>query len=272
MTMPAPIGHNNPPSETEIVALKLDEGTKDLTERQKKLIEALERLPAKIDGAESAQKITTYAAQIQDCISKLEDERVARKRPYDDLAKIVHNFFKTRQDELSGAISKVKALLKSYDDEQRVLRQKEENDRRAAEVAAAAEKAEAAKKLADEAAALEQAGMTQAAEKTLEQAAQVEAAAFQQAAAASAPTAPVRSITRGAGGGSASSRGKWEIKITDLEKLDVVQLLPFLDRAALDKALRGWKTLKTKQLKEGDTPPVLQGAEVYWDTAIAIRR
>lgn len=269
---PPPIGHNQPPSETELLAAKLAEETLDLDSRYKALMSGLSRLPEKIETAEWSKKVTTYAAQLQDCIAKMEEERVARKRPFDELAKIVHNFFKSKQDEMTAAVVKAKGLLKGWDEIERKRIAGEEAKRRAEETRQAEAKAAEAKRLADAAAALEQAGMTQAAEKTMEQAGQVESAALQQAAAASAPAAPIKAIHRGTAGGSASSRGKWDSKIVDVENLDVGPLLPFISRVELEKALRGWTALKTKQLKEGDTPPVLKGAEVFWDRAITIRR
>lgn len=265
-------GHNNPPSETELIALKLDEDNQDLILRHNELIEALSRLPEKVETPEMAQKLTTYGSQVQDCISKLELRRKEKKKLYDDMAAVVHQFFKIKQDSLFSAIAKVKVVLKVYDDGERQKKEKEIAAQKMRDAEEAERKKAEADKLASEAAALEQAGMAKAAEQKMAEAAQVEQKAVEAAEAAAAPTIAPKAIIRGSAGGSASSRSKWAVKIVDMETLDMKAILPFIDREALEKAARAWMNLAVKQIGPNDDPPKLAGLEVYRDTSMAFRR
>lgn len=269
---PAGIGHNNPPDNTEVLAEGLADRSKELLARHQKLIEAVNRLPEKCTTADEAQKLTSFGAQLKGCIDALEERRKDEKRPFDDLASVVHSYFKTKMAPLESAIMKVKTLLKTYDEAERARLRAAEEERRAQEAAAAKRQQEEADKLAAEAARLEQAGMTAAAEKTLAQAAEVEQAATNLATSAAAPAAPVKNIMRGSVGGSASSQGKWEVRITDIDAIDLNLLHNHFGRAEIEKALRSLMREAVKKLKPTDAPPVYQGFEIVRDSSISFRK
>lgn len=264
-------GHNNPPPDVELLSEKLVTSHKDLLARRQALLEAVQRIPVECVHDQQAQDLTSFANQLQACAKSLEGERQKEKKYYDDMASVVHGFFRTRIEPLENAVSKVKRLLLDYKIKLDTIATKAREDQRKKDEAAALATKQEADRLAAQAATLEQAGMKDAAEKAFAQAEEVEKQAIQQQAAATVPLAPAKTVLRGSVGGSASSAGSWKVRITDIEKLDILALAPFIDREALEKAARAWMKLKTKPLKADDKAPELRGLEVYRDTSISLR-
>ena len=143
------IGHNNPPTDAEILKSKLEESNADIISRAQELIAAAERVPAVIDNDDDEQKLTAFLGSITKCEKAFEGKRVAEKEPYLTLGRVVDGFFKTKMDALDKARRKVKPaldarLLWKREEQRRIEREEAaEKKRLADEQAAAAAAAEA---------------------------------------------------------------------------------------------------------------------------------
>lgn len=274
MNQPASIGHNLPPSDTELLAGRLEESNNDLTARHLELMDAISRLPPICENAETAKKLTAFGIQIKDCADKLEARRVLEKKPYDNLAATVQNFFKFRIDDLmgtNGALKKVTVVLKAY---------KDKEDKRIADEAAAerirleqeaAVRRDAAQKLLNDAAMLEAQGRHASSSVVLQRAQEAETSAQEAEAVVSAPIKAAPSIIRAETGGSVSTTARWKAEIISVKDLDLEALRDYIDRASLDKALNAFKTAKTKQIKPTDPAPEIKGARIFRDSNIQFR-
>lgn len=265
-------GHNNPPSDAEILSQRLVEKNKDVILRFADLLSAEARLPEKIENSEQAQKVTSYGSQLKACMSNLEMRRKEEKKPYDDLASVAHQFFMSRITSLDGVVAKVKAKLKAFDDIERKRLADEAEAQRKRDAEAADAQRKEAERLANEAAALEQAGMTRAAETIMQQAAKTEEAAIQAASIAAAPVAPVKNTMRGSVGGSASSQSRWDIKVTDINAIDLNLLHDHFGRAEIEKALRSLMRAEVKKLGPQDKPRAFAGFEIIRESSISLRQ
>ena len=149
------IGHNNPPTDAEILKSTLAESNAEIIQRAEELIAAADRVPAVIDNDEDEQKLTAFLGSIAKCEKSFEGKRVAEKEPYLTLGRVVDGFFKTKMDALDKARRKVKPaldarLLWKREEQRRIDREAAAERQRLADEQAAA--AAAAEKPADPAA------------------------------------------------------------------------------------------------------------------------
>lgn len=130
------IGGNAPPLDE----LLSDETTAD-RKRMTELVEAANN--AVIKNGEDQQRVTTLAAMIGTHSTKVEADRVARKKPFDDMAATVQRIYKAILDPLAQARTRLRTLNDAYEAEQerareaerRRLAEEEERQRKAAEEA-----------------------------------------------------------------------------------------------------------------------------------------
>lgn len=146
-TSTANIGHNNPPSDAEILSARLAEEFTFQGDRVKALAAAVTRAPAEINDADTADKVAQLAAQIKAACTKIEESRVAVKAPYLAAERTVDGFFKKLTAPLDGATSKLMARINAYqkrlaDAAMADARRKAEEDARATAAKAAEEAAE----------------------------------------------------------------------------------------------------------------------------------
>lgn len=267
------MGHNNPPEPTEAekIVERLIEGNADMIERFFVLSDAMSRLPEDCKDNETAQRITTFGNQLKACADTFEERRKLEKKPYDDMANAVHQFFKIKTDILSAHIGSVKLLLKRYLDAQAALVRQAENEARAkAEEEARVSSALAEKKLQD-AANLQDAGMNKRAEVALAQAQEAENNAIAAQAAAIAQIKPASVNVRGTIGGMASSTGRVKAEVTDMAIVDLEFLRQYFDRDSVQKALNSYMKIALKQIKKDDPLPIVKGCNIFRDTSVNFR-
>lgn len=253
----ATIGHNNPPTDAEILKSTLAESNADLINRAAELIAAADRAPAKIEDEETEQKITAFLGSIAKCEKAFEGKRVAEKEPYLTLGRVVDAFFKGHQDTLDKARRKVKPALDA-----RLLWKREEQRRIDRE--AAAERQRLADEQAAAAAEAEKAKMPIKAEEMMTTAMNTEAHATRMAEKAEGK---ISVVSRSSDGASANLRSVWKIEATDRNKLNLELLRHHFTDDAIQMALNSYLRTMTKPV-EGQ--PV-DGARIWEHTESVVR-
>lgn len=254
---PTPMGHNNPPTDAEILKDKLSENNKDLLTRAEELIAAAERAPDTIDDDETKEKITSFLASIAKCEKSFEGRRVAEKEPYLTLGRVVDGFFKTQADRLAKARAKVKPAL-----DKRLLWEREQERKRIQEEAA--EKKRLADEEAARAAQLEAEQKPIAAEKQMDTAIQTEAQAARMEEKA---VGKISVVSRASDGASANLRSIWKIEAIDRAKLNLELLRHHFTDDAIQAALN---SLLRTMAKPVEGQPVA-GARIWEHTESVVR-
>ena len=252
----AGIGHNNPPTDADLLRDTLAEKNADILQRAADLIEAADRAPAVIEDDDTKNKITDFLGSIAKCEKAIEGKRVAEKEPYLTLGRVGDGFFKQHTDKLAKARAKVKPALDA-----RLLWEREQERKRLAEEAAER------KRLADEqaaaAAAAEAAQMPKQAEKAMDAAVATE----QQANRLEQKAAGKIAVTSRGMDASASLRSVWKIECTDRNTLDLELIRHHLTADAIQQALNS--VLKTLA-KPVEGQPV-RGARIWEHTESVVR-
>jgi hypothetical protein len=259
MTAPAGIGHNTgrvPTPEDIREVLAADHA--DMIARRDELLAGLDRAPKVIESDEVAGRVSDFTKQVMAHAKKVDVTRVDAKEPFLAGGRAVDGFFRPIADSLDAAKKDLGQRItvwqrKKADDERRA--------REAAEAKARAE-AEAARRAAEEAAARMRSetdlDAALAAEEAARRAAE-EAAKAERAADASAADL---SRTRGDYGAVASLRTTWAFEIDDADKIPLDLIRPYIPRAALEQAIRGFIKAGGRQLA---------GARIFPDTNAVIR-
>lgn len=272
MNQIASIGHNLPPSDVELLLSRLGADNEDITKRHADLVSALDRLPDSCPDTITAEKLAAFGVQLKSCADELEAKRVLDKKPYDNLANTVHNFFKGRIDSLNGGMTRTKVLIKGFNDKEAARLKREAEEKRLADEAEAARLRDEADKLANQAAELEQAGKKTSSGIVLERAQEIEAQANKAQESIAAPVkVAAPSMIRSSTGGSASSTGRWVADITDIDAIDLNQLREYLKKDAIQMALNSWMRIKVGQLGKDDPAPIIKGALIHRETGVQFR-
>lgn len=253
--MEATIGHNNPPSDQELLVEKLQEANAKALKRAEALIAAAERVPAKIETKEDAEKITDLEKQIAVCAKALEDGRVRDKAPYLAATTAIDGFFRPYKTGLDTAKARVKTIQTAF----LVAEEKKERDRRAE---LASQEREAADAKLAEAAKLDNAGDKVQAQAVLQKAVSHDHDAAFFADAAQDTGAKVAQTVGETTGARSSLRYVKTGEIIDRETLDLNRLRPYLSNDVLQKALNMF-------VRAGGTE--LKGAKI-WDKPEATTR
>lgn len=152
------IGHNNPPSEIDIVGQNAQRLYGDILARADQLAEAEARMPTEIDDDETSGKVGDYIKQITANMKALDAARVGEKEPYLVKGRAVDGFFKRYTDKLKGIKDRVSIehgrYIKAKEDREREVerkRREEEAERLRADAAEKLRIAEEEKRKADEA-------------------------------------------------------------------------------------------------------------------------
>lgn len=253
----AGIGHNNPPTDAEILKQTLADKNADIINRAAELIAAADRAPAVIEDDETEEKITAFLGSIAKCEKSFEGKRVAEKEPYLTLGRVVDGFFKNQMDALDKARRKVKPALDA-----RLLWKREEKRREERE--AAAERQRLADEQAAAAAAAEAAQMPIKADEMMTKAVNTEATANRMAEKAEGK---ISVVSRSSDGASANLRSVWKIECTDRNALDLELIRHHLTADAIQQALNSHLRTMTKPV-EGQ--PV-RGARIWEHTESVVR-
>lgn len=208
----AGLGHNNPPTDQEIIAEKLFENNQEIIESSEKLIKALERAPSEVTNEEEAGKVANYIKQITSGMKKLDKAKREVSRRLTD-------FQRKERERLEREQREEAARLKA------------EADRKAEEAAAA----EAEGKVIHSGEAM------QGALNVEEHARHIEDNA--------AKTAQKESSVRGSEGSLASLKKTWKGEIISREEIDLESLRHHIPADALQKALNSFIRAGGRELK-----------------------
>jgi hypothetical protein len=232
-------GHNNPPSDAEILSAKLAEDAAEILKRAKDLLEASGRIPDSFEDEDTAQKAAEFIKRVNTCKKALEDQRTKAKEPFLLSGRMVDTFFKAHDQSLNAAIAKVKVPLDAFtkakvDAERKRLVELEAQKRQEAEAMAAVAVAVSHNDVGAGEVAFEDA---------LE--AELSANKLQVASQAKSGLAAVRTET----GVTASIRTTWVGEVENIHTLDL-EALRFLFKADdLQRALNAYVRAGGRELK-----------------------
>lgn len=136
----APLGHNNPPEVTEIMAQEQIELYADKLKEIERMIEKESNVPPEINDDDDSGKASDFIKLAKATVKEAENIRMAEKKKYTVKSDAIQSFWKKRLTPVEDAIGRVQTRLAPY------LKAKEDQKRREAE-----EKARIAKEKADKA-------------------------------------------------------------------------------------------------------------------------
>ncbi|PWC81282.1 hypothetical protein [Azospirillum sp. TSH64] len=108
------IGHNNPPTDEELLLDELDSAMFAHRQRAAELAASCERAPEAVFDLETATKSILLAAQIGAFLSKVEAERKDRKDPILKHAATIDGFFKALVGDLEASRDAVLERIADY--------------------------------------------------------------------------------------------------------------------------------------------------------------
>lgn len=239
------LGHNfgSVPTPAEVTEY-LQDGNRDLTQRQNDILAAGERMPAEILDEDQARKFADFVKAIQAFCKVTKARHSQAKEPFLVGGRAVDNFYKNLDTPVLAVKKTCEQRMTAFD----LKRAAAERKRREEEAAKKAAEEMAARKAAEEQAArirdaqsLEQAA---AAEEQAEQAAAQAARASKEAAVKAADL----SRTRGDLGSVASLHTFWDFRDLDRELIDLEALRPHIPIAALESAVKSFIKAGGRQL------------------------
>lgn len=246
------IGGNGPPELP--LPERLAETHAEALKRIDALAERANKAPKDIVTAEDLAAVADLAADANGDWKTIEAERVKEKAPFLKGTKEVDDFFRdplARTNRIEVAMTQRVTLFNR-------AKKKKEDDERAAAEKVVRDAAAAATKAAEEAAA---AGRVEDAIAEVEVAQEATAKAEQ--IAQTPPAEPEPFVT--ASGASINTNAKWTFEITDLAKLDLEAIRPFLRTPAIEQALRDFIRIN-KNARQ------ITGVRIFEDDTAKIRR
>lgn len=269
------IGHNQSPSDAEILNEKLQDKYADILKRADDLAGGYERSPLIVEDDTTAGKLGDFILQIGQFLKNADSTRVAEKEPHLMAGRTVDGFFKALADPLTKAKSALTDRLTNY---QRAKAEKErlarlETERLANEAAqkAAAEAAEKEAELALAAATGDhaQVGSLESEVVVAQEAAQIAYADVAMAEKDSNVKPAELSRTRGSLGSVASLRRFWDHKNLDRNTVDLESLRPYFAQADIEKAVKGY--IKANHPSPNTPFRQIAGVEIFENTATSVR-
>ena len=244
------IGNNQP---ADIVA-RLQDDHAELAAHCRELIARANGLPTAVDTEADLHLVADFVREINNATKRAEKIRVDEKEPYLSAERAVDGFFNGLRNPLLKIKGALESLAGAYQ------RRKEAEERRAREEAArvAREKAEAdareARRLAEE---------SRRAEAEAAQDRAKEAAINARATARATEAKPADLVrTRTETGTMATAKSWWDFEITDARALDLETLRPFLPKAAIEQAMRGFIAAGGREI---------EGARIFEETKAVFR-
>lgn len=257
----AVIGGNLPPEPMPETSLEEDlEAGFAFGDRIATLIVRAKRLPERLANEVQLGFAADLTKEARNLYRDIEDDRAAKKKPYLDAGRMVDSFYAVSQEQVEALGKTIRGLMDAYNREvaaaarrraEEEARQAREEEQRRADLAQKAAEANR-----HHHAALHEDKADEAAERAL----QAEAQARQ----SSNDLTRVRSSA----GTVASATTVWHGEITDLAKLDLEALRPYLTRDVLQKAVDAFVRINTRG---ATTAPVLAGARIFSDLKTRIR-
>lgn len=218
-------GHNNPPSDIEILAERLTAQEK-LLRADMKFVEA----PKEISDELHAGQITDALKNVRNFVSRVSEIHESIKKPYLECGRTVDSWKKRMEGELDVVKSSYASPLTTF-------LEKKAKEERARQIEAARVERERAEALAAEAAAHEAAGITDTASELLDAAISGEIMAERMED--KVHTAPPSQLAKARSmyGATASQKLVWVGEIENISALDLNQLRSHFTTEAIQKAI-----------------------------------
>lgn len=247
------LGHNNPPSDSELAYESLSYEFSELMQKSQELVELSSGAPDVCSNDNVANGIVDLIKNINNTMKDIEQARKGKKEPYLNMGRFVDNFFKkptTALEIAKNTISKPldKYLLQKAEEERQRRIEKEEELRAIAD-----------KKMAEAAKFEAQQNVVEAAV-AQQQAMEFDAVANRFGASAESNTGLAKAKTMG--GNIASLRSRWIGEIADIEQLDVAALKYYFSEAELLRAVKAFVAAGGRELK---------GAHIYESSVAVVR-
>lgn len=249
MTTIPPLGHNNPPSDEEILHGKLTDANKELLEEGRNLLREAATLPEKIEDAEKETAVVEHIKKFQGFIKKLDAARTDAKKPHLDAGRWIDGFFKKPADAFTVAKAKLDSRVLDW---KRHVAAEQEKERKAAAAAQAAE-AEKQRKAAE---ALKEAGDDKGAAKMEKQAERAETKAERLEAA------PATANTKTAAGVSSGLTKRWVGEIDNTAPVDLEALRQYLKPDHIQTAINAAVAAGVREIK---------GVKIHQKESVSIR-
>src|SRR5579859_1871141 len=131
------IGHNQPPSPTDLLREELENSAATILRRRDELLAAMERVPTVIMDETVCGRVADFVKQVTGCYKLAENARTAAKEPHLSAGRIVDGFFKGITDPLEKIRRSLDQRLTVYQ------RAKADAERRAREAEAERQRIEA---------------------------------------------------------------------------------------------------------------------------------
>lgn len=218
----ATIGHNNPPTDADILKDYLKSNNSELLEEAENIGLEMEFLPNPVKTDEAAIKVTEFIKRVNDCNKKMESAREENKAPYFQAGKTVDAFFKEYKTKLDSVAADLKKPLLVFQQE------KATEAARLAKIEEDRLKKEAAEKLVE--ATVQEALGSSIASDLLDDAIKAEKQA--EKAGNVVGLGAVKSATASSG-----IRKRMVGELESLDKLDIVKLKKFFTEADIKKAI-----------------------------------
>ncbi len=235
-----------------------------------------ESAPALVDSDDLEKSATDLGGKLAKARKQIRDSRKTVKDAISPGVKIADDFFSKLEDPVDLALRSVERRVNAWKDTKKLAADaaRREEERKAAEAKRLADEAaqrarqaeEEARRLHEDASATaeQKSAAWYAAQDASKEVIQTHVAAKTAAAELSTPVGKVTTVAVGESGAKSVQRANWTGDIVDLVELDVVTLLPYITRAALDSAVRAF-AIDTKGTKP------LAGARIYERTATSFR-
>jgi len=241
------IGHNNPPTDVEIIEDYLKNSHAELLDEVSDIGAAVEFLPTEVTNDAQEITIQDFIKGVNDANKKMEKAREDNKKPYLEAGRVVDSFFKTRQTSLDSIVSILKKPLLTY------------KQAKAAEEARIAKiEADRLQEIADakalEATVQEALGDTNATE-TLNDAIKIEAQAEKVAAF-------VSKVSSKSAVSSSGIKKRIVGELESREALDIIKLKSFFTDDAIQKAINAF-------VADGGTE--CKGVKIYEKQEVVVR-
>lgn len=244
----ASIGHNNPPSEIEILRQRLDSYYEEIGQF-KRLSER--EVPQDISTDEQAGQITDYIKAVKQLNSRFGEIHKKEKQPFWDAGKAADAWKNEYETKLAVLAQKAEAPLKAWN-------RKKEDAERQRQLEIARQAREQAERLAAEAAAHEAENIKDTATELMDAAVQSEIKADM----IEGNAATVHVKTRSLSGATSSVTKSWTGEIESLAALDLEILRPYFAADAIDRAIKA-------AVRDGKRE--IRGAKIYQTEKLNIR-
>jgi len=258
MTDIATQGHNNPPSNAEMITSKLSEDYAILLNRKTELLEGFERTPETVEDKETCGKMIDFVKQLKLAAKKTDQCRDDEKRPHLEAGNTIQAWFKGNQNQLLDAVKELEGRITVYQrkvaDEER--KRREEQERIAREEQA---KADRLAKEAEEAMQSDEGLENAIAAEEFAQEAQKVAESANNAVNANSTS---MSRQHSESGASASLSTFWDCKITDMAIIDLNALRNHINPDVIERAVKA-------SVKAGVR--IINGVKIFENTQSTVR-